>query len=129
MPPKLISGVSTKVGTILISSKVLAYTPFIKPKIENSVDVNRIEKSVRNTLLIPKLVKNKLTKTTTTPTKTPLAMPPTINPRRIAQFAMGEISISSMAFWNFAPKNAEATLAYELVITANIINPGTINSK
>ena len=118
-----------KVGTMLISSKVLAYTPLIKPKIENKVDVNKIEKSVKNTLLIPKFVKNKLTKTTTTPTKTPLAMPPTINPRRIAQFAMGEISISSIAFWNFAPKNAEATLAYELVITANIISPGTINSR
>ena len=26
-------------------------------------------------------------------------------------------------------KNAEATLAYELVITANIISPGTINSR
>ena len=85
-------------GTMLISSKVLAYTPLIRPKIENKVDVNKIEKSVKNILLIPKFVKNKLTKTTTIPTKTPLAIPPTIKPRSIAQFAMGEISISSIAF-------------------------------
>ena len=83
---------------MLISSNVFAYMPFISPRIEKSVDVNRIEKSVKNILLIAKLVNNKLMSTTTTPTRTPLAIPPTINPKSIAQFAIGEIRISSIAF-------------------------------
>ena len=100
---------------MLISSKVLAYTPLIKPSIENNVEVIKIENKVNGRFTISNDVKNKLTATTTRPTNTPLAMPPTIKPRSIDQFGIGDIKISSIAFWNFAPKNAEATLAYELV--------------
>ena len=112
-----------------MSSKVLAYTPLIKPRIENNVEVIKIENNVNGKFTISNDVKNKLTATTTRPTNTPLAMPPTMKPKRIVQFGIGDIKISSIAFWNFAPKNAEATLAYELVITANIIKPGTMNSR
>ena len=58
------------------------------------------------------VVKNKLTKTTTIPTIKPLAIPPIIKPIKIDQFGIGEMIISSMAFWNLAPKNADATFAY-----------------
>ena len=75
----------------------------MRPRIENKAEVMSIEKSVSNRLSIAKDVKNKLTTTTTIPTKTPLATPPITNPMRICQLGIGDISISSMAFWNFAP--------------------------
>ena len=57
-----------------------------------------IENNVRRKLSIAKVVKNRLTATTTKPTRTPLVIPPTIKPSNIAQFGIGEIIISSMAF-------------------------------
>ena len=38
------SGVSMKVGTILISSKFFAKIPFIKPRTENKSEVRKTEK-------------------------------------------------------------------------------------
>jgi len=44
-----------------MSSKVFAYTPFMRPRIEKSVDVMKIENNVKRILSITRVVKNKLT--------------------------------------------------------------------
>jgi hypothetical protein len=46
------SGVSMKVGTILISSKFFAKMPFIKPRTENKSEVRKTEKIVSKRLSI-----------------------------------------------------------------------------
>ena len=62
------------------------------------------------------------------PTLSPLNIPPLMKPNRIVWGVNGEISSSSMFFWNLDPKNVEDTFVYELVIMDIIIKPGIINS-
>ena len=92
-----------KVGTILISSKFFAKIPFIKPRTENKSEVRKTDKIVIKRLSIVIWTKIMLTKITTYPTINPRTIPPEIKPSNTAQLGIGEIIISSKAFWNLAP--------------------------
>ena len=71
-------GVSTKVGMIVISSKLLAYTALIKPAIENSIEVKTTMAMVIMGCSMVKDEKNNDTSVTIKPTISPRAIPPPI---------------------------------------------------
>ena len=76
-------GVRTKVGIILISSKLLAYTAFINPSIENKKLINRVRNKASATLCMGMVVKLNDTIYTTNPTTNAIDTPPRTYPIKI----------------------------------------------
>src|SRR5688572_6380075 len=126
-PPKYVSGVSTNVGMIEMSSKVLAKMALNRPASENTTAVSRIVVNVMSGCATVRSVKNSATTTTSAATSRPRTIPPTTKPITIVVCASGATSISSRCSMSLLEKNDDTTLANEFVMTAIMIRPGAMN--
>src|SRR5688572_22885486 len=126
-PPKYVSGVSTKVGMIEMSSNVLAKIALNKPASENTSAVSSIVVNVMRGCATCKFVKNNATTTTNAATSKPRTTPPTTKPRTMVVCASGATSISSRCSISLLEKNDDTTFANEFVMTAIMIKPGAMN--
>ena len=126
-PPKYVSGVSTNVGMIEMSSKLLAKIALKRPAIENTTAVSTIVVSVINGCATSRSVKNNATTTTSAATSRPRTTPPTTKPSTIVVCASGATSISSRCSISLLEKNDDTTFANEFVMTDIMIKPGAMN--
>src|SRR6185436_4718366 len=102
MPPRYVSGVKTKVGTIEIPSKLLANAPLMRPARENRIDVNTSADTRTTTLWIARWVKKSPTTPTNAPTISPRITPPLTKPTITSQSDIGETKISSSVLVHLA---------------------------
>lgn len=91
------------------SSKLLAKKAFKNPAKLKSVAVKKINKNAKNGCTKVTDVKKCAIIKTIIEIKNPLTTHPLKNQRIIEVWLSGELIISSMLFWNFAPKNELAT--------------------
>src|SRR5882672_6169347 len=126
-PPRYVSGVSTNVGMIEMSSKLLAKIALKSPAAENTTAVSRMVVTVTNGCTTCRSVKNNATTTTSAATRSPRTTPPATKPSTIVECASGATSISSRCSISLLEKNEETTFANELVMTAIMIRPGAMN--
>src|SRR5262252_4033479 len=84
-PPRYVSGVSTKVGMIEMSSKLFAKIAFSSPAVENTTAVSKIVVNVMNGCTTCKFVKNSATTVTKAATSKPRTTPPTTKPSTIVE--------------------------------------------
>src|SRR5690606_6638413 len=109
------------------SSNLVASMALMKPPNENSADVRNTVITTMGRLWMDSRVKASDNSVTINPIISPLAMPPTTYPARMVQLGTGDTKSSSILRWNFMEKNDDTTLESELVITAIMIKPGTMN--
>jgi hypothetical protein len=98
-------------GTIAMSSKVLAKTALIKPANENIIEVRK-NVAIKIVMLYGLIsTKKEMVKVTASPAQNPLATPPDTYPVRITQFGVGETKSSSKLLLYLVIKKEETVLA------------------
>ena len=92
----------TKLGTTDVESKLSAMSQLRSPTREKRSDVRKAKRRVIPICANDICVKNRATTRTMAPVNIPRITHPVINPDIITQYGVGETSISSIVFWNFA---------------------------